>query len=356
MPDTLAPPTTDTVATQPVAAAPTVTFDPLDGNPAQQEYTKHNIDQNNLPVDIPEPTFQAPPEMDLSTSGQNEPVSGPATETATFNKHYEELGAKDKKIAAENAADSAIQGYAFVCHYAANIPKMNKTKIQKKILDGVIDGNMQFPVDSDGTLQNINQYADTLNAEIDDAFRVTEEFEQEIKPPLMRVLEKKGLAMTDENRIMFILGKDLASKAIAAFQLVQGQKAVLRWLEEASKGTIQSSLAHTEPSPQSDVAPVHTSPDPEIVPASHQPEVMNFTIEHADSAGKLHEDSLSKFNQSASQPDIVGLTAEELAKMNTLANNKNPSAQRQKTPRITKSPVIKKAASKNDNTGNQRPK
>lgn len=102
---------------------------------------------------------------------------------------------------------------------------------------------------------------------------------------LERVLAKRGVAMTDEQLLMFMFGKDIAAKSMMFFQQKQQLNYMIQTIKEATAGQfVQQAPAQAQ-------AP-NQAPMPE--PQQSQPEEDNFSVV-----------SESPSNGTGLKPDII---------------------------------------------------
>jgi len=223
----------------------------LNEAPIQKEYQKANLNAQNIPTEIPEPTFEKPT-IDFSLEGINseepnieekisENDSQENNKSESFNPQFNDLSKKDKRISAELMADTAIGGYEFIINnLLVPVAKIKEQKVEEKILNKEINPNITFVVDAENNRANVREYVSVYNETVDDALEVTDAFKNTIREPLIRIAEKRGIGMTDEQFVALELGKDLLSKGIIVFQLKKSTNMILNMLEaETAKSAVQ---------------------------------------------------------------------------------------------------------------------
>jgi hypothetical protein len=82
----------------------------------------------------------------------------------------------------------------------------------------MIDMTLRVPVDRN-TFVSIPQVVQGFNSEIQDAFEVTEEFNEKVRPPMQKVFAKRGWGVTDEQSLLLHFGMDIASKVTVLMKL-----------------------------------------------------------------------------------------------------------------------------------------
>jgi hypothetical protein len=202
-------------------------FSPLDAPVKQRSYTQHKIyaDSEVVP-DLEEPTFQAPNFSDFdepSAEAEKEPAK-------PFNEAYSELDGKEKTMGAEMMAEMTLDIYEKGCGFLGKLPEISESKLDKLIQEGDIDPDIQLPTES-GNL-GVKDFAVEYNSSIKDAFEVSEDFKNNVRPPLIRVFKKRGIGMTDEQLLAYYFVTDLGTKTAQAFMLRKTANNILDSLKE----------------------------------------------------------------------------------------------------------------------------
>jgi len=204
-------------------------FNPLlKENVIEREYTGLNINVDPTEI-IPEATFEAPPFESPTDSIEND---NSFKEERTFNKEYTELPNKEKKEGAELMADAIIDGYASLIGYAGNLAVISESKLEQEIIEGTISAETTLQIDEQGKRISVREYVNSYNEQAKEAFTVTQEFKEIVKPPLTRVLQKRGAALTDEQFLAYHFGKDVLEKGVTAFAIKSQNKQILSYLRE----------------------------------------------------------------------------------------------------------------------------
>jgi hypothetical protein len=202
-------------------------FSPLDAPVKQRSYTQHKIyaDSDVVP-DLEEPSFQAPNFSDFdepSAEAEKEPAK-------PFNEAYSELDGKEKTMGAEMMAEMTLDIYEKGCGFLGKLPEISESKLDKLIQEGDIDPDIQLPTES-GNL-GVKDFAVEYNSSIKDAFEVSEDFKNNVRPPLIRVFKKRGIGMTDEQLLAYYFVTDLGTKTAQAFMLRKTANNILDSLKE----------------------------------------------------------------------------------------------------------------------------
>jgi hypothetical protein len=96
-----------------------------------------------------------------------------------------------------------------------------------------------------GKEMRAGQFFKEYNSQVSNMFVVSEEFKEETTPILTKVLAKRGVGMTDEQKLGFLFAKDLGTKAIMFFQ----QKRTINDMINSIKEATVSSGARVVPPP-----------------------------------------------------------------------------------------------------------
>lgn len=276
-------------------------FSPLDEAVKERAYTKSNIDSNGLEAELEEPSFDAPNFSDFDNEDK---------EPSTFNPSMENLDKKEQMYATEQMVDTFLDVYGKAHMLANGATKIKEEKISKAIEDGEIDSDLQIPIDNLGNTIGLIDYVQEYNSQLSDAIKLEEDFVEKVKPPMVRVFQKKGLAMTDEQFLVVAFGTDLLTKGAMVFQLVkQNKKLMDMWkgqsnLTPKSKKSNQSApSAPQSESKQSTVQPSSPKPteqqsvfyEPEEFTAESMVNNMMGMSENVSFQNSPQSDSMPKF-------------------------------------------------------------
>lgn len=296
-------------------------FSPLDEPVKEREYTKPNIDTSQLESELEEPSFEAPSFSDFDEPTEEEPKS--------FNPAIENLDKKEQMYATEQMVDTVLDVYGKAHILANKATKIKEKKIADAMQEGEIDPNLRVPVDEHGNSLGLLEYVQEYNAQLSDAIRLEEDFVEKVRPPMIRVFQKKGLAMTDEQFLMVSFGTDIVTKGAMIFQLVRQNKQLIEMWKEQSNGYTppkkKSSGAKRptpsrEPEPEPDPQPKNTQPEtkeeayqePEEFTAESMVSDMMGMKETSNFTPAPQDDSLPKFGdpEMLSKIDAVSRSSE----------------------------------------------
>jgi hypothetical protein len=235
-------------------------FSPLDAPVKQRAYTQHKLDPTQVMADLEEPTFQRPSFEDLDGTTQEE-ASEPER---PFNPSYSELDGKEKTMGAEMMAEMTLDIYEKGCYYMGKIPEISESKIDRLIAEGEIDPNIQLQTEA-GAMP-IKDFAVEFNDSIKEAFVVSDEFKEKVKPPLIRVFKKRGIGMTDEQLLAYYFVTDLGAKGAQAFMLKKTTNSIIDSLKENTMAMRENGRG-VRPEPQQQYQerpPVYQEPSKDV--------------------------------------------------------------------------------------------
>lgn len=216
-------------------------FSPLDAPVKQRAYTQHKIEENQVFQELEEPSFERPSFADLDGTAEEE-SSEPER---PFNPSYSELDGKEKTMGAEMMADMTLDIYEKGCFYMGKIPEISEGKLDKLIAEGEIDPSIRLQTEA-GEMP-IKEFAVEFNDSIRDAFSVSDEFKEKVKPPLLRVFKKRGIGMTDEQLLAYYFGTDLLAKGAQAFMLRKTANSILDSLKENTMAIRENQMRNEAP-------------------------------------------------------------------------------------------------------------
>ena len=219
-------------------------YSPLDEPVTERAYTTPNIDSSNLEAELEEPTFQAPNFDDFNSEGQ---------EPNSFNPAIDNLDKKEQAYATEQMVDTVLDVYGKAHLIANRVTKIKEEKIAEAMENGEISPSLEVPIDEEGNTLGLMQYIQEYNNQLDDAIKLEDDFVAKVRPPMIRVFQKKGLAMTDEQYLLFAFGSDIVTKGAMVYQLTkQNKKLIEMWKDQS----ISSTKPASSPAPATSPAPV----------------------------------------------------------------------------------------------------
>ena len=210
--------------------------------------------EKNTP--IPEPTFSPPPFVSDIEDEEVEEPKKEKKESVPFNDELDGMTPSEKKKQAEQMANMAIGVYEYLHQIPEGISKINEAKVKDMHLKGEINLYATIPIS--GSVTTIENVIKEYNSDIKGAFAVSEEFKENVRPLLTRILQKKGIGLTDEEMLAYYVVMDLVQKGQIFVQLMKQKKDTLNELKEISKNlrTTGSPTASTEqPKPKENSAP-----------------------------------------------------------------------------------------------------
>lgn len=217
-------------------------FSPLDAPVKQRSYTQHHVTDVEAMGDLEEPTFQPPSFNDFEEGDGGEPEP-----ERPFNQSYSELDGKEKTMGAKMMAEMAIDLYEKGCGLLGKLPEISEGKLDRLIAEGEIDANLEIP--TEGGSLGVKEFASEYNDSIKDAFSVSDEFKEKVKPPLERVFKKRGIGMTDEQLLMYYFATDFGAKGVQAFMLRKTANGILDSLRENTLAIREQNAYRTTPTP-----------------------------------------------------------------------------------------------------------
>jgi len=218
-------------------------FSPLDAPVKQRSYTQHHVADAQVVGDLEEPTFQPPSYSDFDEGEGTEPEP-----ERPFNQSYSELDGKEKTMGAKMMAEMTLDLYEKGCGFLGKLPEISEGKLDRLIAEGEIDGDIQIP--TEGGNLGVKDFAREYNDSIKDAFGVSEEFKEKVKPPLERVFKKRGIGMTDEQLLMYYFATDIGAKGVQAFMLRKTANGILDSLKENTIAIREQNSRQRTPQPE----------------------------------------------------------------------------------------------------------
>ena len=209
-------------------------INPLDESVNEKAYARPNInvDADTLNQPIPEPSF-APPPMDFSKPPVDEEKLKAKKEP--MNPEMVGLSNKEKDAANDVLADMVLDMYG-LAHVLANRSLMiSEKKLIKLQQEGEINLNAQIEYEY-GKKITAGLFFEQYNRQAEGTLSVSDEFKEEVKPVLKKVLAKNGLGMTPEQQLGYLFAKDIAGKAIIVVSMKSQLSQMMEVIKNATTG------------------------------------------------------------------------------------------------------------------------
>lgn len=249
-------------------------YNPLGEAVKERSYTKPNIDGANLEAEIEEPTFTPPSFADME-----EPAGFEAAQEQQFaNPALNDLSDKDKKYATEQMVDVVLDGYEKLTGLANNLVQIKDSRLQGMINRGELNPRVRIPIDASGGSLSVQEFVTEFNEQTSEAISTSDEFKTEVRPAMVRVFEKRGIGMTDEQFLMYKFGSDMVMKGAVVVQLRSQINSMLDLMKDLSNqqaataapppppAPTQAAEPTTEPTPTAKPEPVeYSEPEEEVV-------------------------------------------------------------------------------------------
>jgi hypothetical protein len=220
---------------------------------------------------IPEPSYQPQsistrqnPYKQIRESGTMSGGSSDDGGEKSFNPSMSEMPNQEKKEGAKHMAKMVVDGYEQL-HVFANMGlQFSPKKLTRLQSEGEIDLAIPIP-DGYGNTLTAGQFIQDYNEQSKDALTVSPAFKKEVTPILERVFAKRGAGLTDEQMLIYLFGKDIATKGVIFYQMKSTMGDMIEVIKEqtqAYKGAYgqapppppqpkqQSAKANAEPNPQ----------------------------------------------------------------------------------------------------------
>jgi hypothetical protein len=236
-------------------------WNPLDEPVNEKTYTASGFSASNEDLNKPigEPRFSPPPFKKAEQPKEK-------VKAQPINPEFENLSKKDAELSAQHAAEMIMGGYEWI-HGAANkYVQVSEKKLDRLQESGEINLNAMISYDY-GKEMRAGQFFKEYNSQVSNMFVVSDEFKEETTPLLTKVLAKRGVGMTDEQKLGFLFAKDLGTKAIMFFQ----QKRTINDMINSIKEATVNAGARVMPPPPPPQQEQRFEPPPPIVEERFEP-------------------------------------------------------------------------------------
>jgi hypothetical protein len=214
-----------------------IDYNPLDEAVNEKRYTQSNVDTSKVDFTKPieEPRFTPPPfEQKKFEQKKAEPI----------NPELKNLSKKETEMASAQMCKLILSGYDWVLDLANKNLQVSEKKLNKLQAEGTINLNAMIDYDY-GKKVRAGEFFQLYNQQVQGLLKVSDEFKEEVTPVMERVLAKRGIGLTDEQTLMYVWGKELATQGIRFFQQKSQMNYMLKSIQEAT-----ASIPQEEPQPQ----------------------------------------------------------------------------------------------------------
>lgn len=282
-------------------------YNPLGESVKERSYTKPKVDGANLEAEIEEPTFVPPSFEDLEEptgfeSQEEQPLANPA---------LNDLDDKDKRYATEQMVDVVLDGYEKITGLANNLVQIKEKKIQEMIAKGEIDPRTRIPIDTSGNSVSISEFVQDYNEQTAEAIQTSPDFKKKVRPAMVRVFEKRGIGMTDEQFLMYMFGTDIVQKGAVVVSLRNNVSGILNMMKDLSQQRMATQAPPPPPpAPKEETPPPAPStpepveyyePEEEVVGFQDKGPTFDGAPEFGDPAILSELERLSEENEAASE-------------------------------------------------------
>jgi hypothetical protein len=305
-------------------------FDPLTSEEVVTNLNRANQPKAELVNDgkpLPEAEFNIP------TSNTNESTnkggSNGGTQQTTsepkFNQDFDNLPEEEQEAGAEIAADMIIGAYVTVTGMGYKVVEISEKKLIKMEQNGEIDLRTPIPISPNNNRKTtILDITRQHNERLKPTFETSPETIAAAKPVLVSILKKKGVALSPEHQLMYIVGMDLFGKGVALFQGLQVSKELLNTMREVCANQKAANVVNT--------------PNPSFTNTQNRREPDEPTI-------SVNEDNVQTFQSNQRTKEETVLTSAEISKKLVDLEERKIERKKRKsnTPKVRKQRVVVKA-------------
>ena len=270
-------------------------YNPFGESVEEKSYRTPQVEKSPLIPEINEPVFERPSLKDLVQANEEQAKEDGMSEEAGFENlsqdEIKELPQAQQDDSAEGLVELSLGLYTIGCGFMGKFAQISERKFKNLVEEGLIDPNLSIPVDP-YTKKSMPEIIQNFNTEVQDAFHVTEDFKDTVRPVMKRVFVKRGWGATDEQQLMMLFGMDLIQKGGVVIQM---KKAADYQLEAFMKMTEK-----TRPS-----TPVNNSQEEDdgderkARPVPSMDEIKEMRNRAANSSGAKRESVLSRVKKRA---------------------------------------------------------
>lgn len=245
-------------------------YNPLLENVSEKPYSVQgiNVPQEQLMNGIPEPMYQPQnissrenPYKTIKNGGSMSSTTDDVKEK-TFNPSMNEMQSPEKKEGAKHMAKMVVDGYEQLHVFGNMALQFSPKKLARLESEGEIDLSIPIP-DGYGNTITAGQFIQDYNEQSKDTLSVSPAFKKEVTPILERVFAKRGAGLTDEQMLIYLFGKDIATKGVIVYQMKSTMGDMIEVIKEQTQAYKGAYGQKPPPQPQEkqQSAKVNTEPN-----------------------------------------------------------------------------------------------
>lgn len=284
-------------------------YNPFSESVFERDYSTPKVASGEVP-DIDEPAF-VPPSSYEDIVGQTEQNSMEA-EGSPFdnpNPALNDLDGADKKIACESMVDTVLDAYEQLHRFAQHSVKVDEDELLQKQIEGKLDLNEQIPISENGDTMSVSEFVGQFNQQSEQALSYDKEFGFKVRPAMVRVFMKKGWGMSDEQYLLYMFGRDTATKLGIMYSLKKTMSSTLALLEKAHKQSRGSQdfedVDVYEDEPEYEDSPQPSAPPPTEAPVADDDRTDSEIIDEEGSFNQKLEINMPERPMPTSHPKEI---------------------------------------------------
>jgi hypothetical protein len=263
-------------------------YNPLSESVNEKDYGKPPIAEGVI-NDLEEPTFHQQTFDEIRTGNQaNDPfIQQQQQQQQAPNPSFNDLDTREKRLSSEAAVDTILDLYGAAHEIGQKFVTIDEQKLRNAINAGKYDGEKRITIDENGTTVNILEFVNQYNQSVSETIKLEKTFVKKVREPMIRIFQKKGWGLTDEQTVMLAFGTDIAGKVMMGYNMQKSCKSVIALT--ALSDAEQSSRPFNPPTP-STPPPTPEPENPNIIrtDASKRYEVID--IEDTDEVGSIMDE------------------------------------------------------------------
>lgn len=142
----------------------------------------------------------------------------------------------ERRQGAELLVDGVLDAYGLLHQIGAWAASVNIERLQEEQLDGKIDLGLQIPVDPNdpnGLAVPLQVFLENYNLECKKTITLDPDFVAKVRPVMIRVCEKNGWGLSDEQYLIYLFGRDLTEKVALIIGMKRAINTSLRMIKKS---------------------------------------------------------------------------------------------------------------------------
>jgi len=228
---------------------PIKSYNPLGESVNEKDYGKPPIAEGVI-NDLEEPTFHQQTFDEIRSGNKaNDPFAQAQQQAQPVNPDFNDLDTREKRLSSEAAVDTLLDLYGAAHEIGQKFVTIDEQKLRNAIAAGKYDGEKRITIDENGTSVTILEFVNQYNQSVGETIKLEKTFIKKVREPMIRIFQKKGWGLTDEQTVLLAFGTDIAGKVMMGYNMQKSCRSVIALTALSDAEASSNSKPFNPPSP-----------------------------------------------------------------------------------------------------------